>query len=716
MGNWFTNQIKERCRLDDEIFKQANKKLEEEEARTKEHISALWKAKANESAVDALLDFYKINKEILRNIDREDILYRLVTLEGDWWKDSYQPFLAVREEGTYTALIPGAFAGYYYWDDNGRKIRLTAESALHFTKAYQFCKPMSEHPISPRVFFQYMFSFLTAVDFLFYAFLSVVTVLLGLVFPKMSHLVFLYVQEQQPEVSYLAAAFVFMILAVFCSAILQSGTGLMYKRMVQKVTGNLTNAILIRVLQLDVIERKEITSSDLWKITCDFYDFCDKFIQAVLLTGTSLLFMTAYFSQMVRYMKHYVLLGIGMFLFQIVYSLILIGRVQKHDGNRKKQLFDEENFFTSGLEGIHKIRQCHAEKRIYGQWADIFCGILREERKANTFKKKVEGVTNLTTICFSFLLVFLAVREHMQGMEFLVMNMVAALLLSRAGQLSYQMLILVNSKSYWRTMEVLLKKDFSKQKQGIRVRNFSGEVSINHVSFSYENAEKKILDDINIHVKKNEYIAIVGESGCGKSTLLNLMIGRLRPSQGSIFYGSYHLAKTNRRSLLVNMGIIMQDDVLIPGTIRENLQMNAGQADEEQMWEALRRAGIADDIRELPFGLDTLVDSRTSELSGGQIQRILVARAIVAKPKMLILDEATSALDNLSQRRIKDTLDELACTKIVVAHRLSTVKDCDRILVLKDGKLVEEGGYEELIAKKGYFAELVLRQQVDVVI
>ena len=168
------------------------------------------------------------------------------------------------------------------------------------------------------------------------------------------------------------------------------------------------------------------------------------------------------------------------------------------------------------------------------------------------------------------------------------------------------------------------------------------------------------------------------------------------------------------RYLRKSIGVVIQNGDLFQGDIFSNITISAPQLKMEDAWEAAELAGIADDIREMPMGMQTLISEGQGGISGGQKQRIMIARAIAPKPKILIFDEATSALDNKTQKQVSDALDQLKCTRIVVAHRLSTIRNCDRILVMDKGTIVEEGNYESLIQKGGYFAELVHRQRLDV--
>jgi ABC-type bacteriocin/lantibiotic exporter with double-glycine peptidase domain len=208
-------------------------------------------------------------------------------------------------------------------------------------------------------------------------------------------------------------------------------------------------------------------------------------------------------------------------------------------------------------------------------------------------------------------------------------------------------------------------------------------------------------------------VAIVGKTGCGKSTLMRLLLGFETPQRGAVYFDGQDIARLDLRSLRQNIGSVMQSGQLFSGDIYSNIVVTAPWLSVDDAWQAAELAGIADDIRAMPMGMHTVISEGSGGISGGQRQRILIARAIVAKPRILIFDEATSALDNITQKHIAAALDGLHCTRIVIAHRLSTIINCDRIIVLEDGLIKEDGSYSELIAKGGTFADLVRRQRLD---
>jgi ABC-type bacteriocin/lantibiotic exporter with double-glycine peptidase domain len=190
-------------------------------------------------------------------------------------------------------------------------------------------------------------------------------------------------------------------------------------------------------------------------------------------------------------------------------------------------------------------------------------------------------------------------------------------------------------------------------------------------------------------------------------------LGFEKPQKGAIYYDGKDLAGIDLKSLRRKIGVVMQHGKLFHGDIFSNIIISAPQLTMDEAWAAAEMAGIAEDIRRMPMGMHTMISEGSGGISGGQRQRIMIARAIAPKPKIIMLAEATSALDNITQKIVSDSLETLKCTRVVIAHRLSTIRECDRIIYLENGKILEDGTYDELIAQNGKFAELVERQRLD---
>jgi len=245
------------------------------------------------------------------------------------------------------------------------------------------------------------------------------------------------------------------------------------------------------------------------------------------------------------------------------------------------------------------------------------------------------------------------------------------------------------------------------------VENLDGRIRFEDVSFRYDDQSGLVLKNFSLDIHSGEYLGIVGKTGCGKSTIVRLLLGFEKPVSGNIYFGDKNINEINLQSLRSKIGSVLQNGGIFHADIMSNILITAPNLGEKEAWEAAEIAGIAEDIRNMPMGMRTVISEGQGGISGGQKQRIMIARAIINKPKILVFDEATSALDNRTQKSISDAIGNLKCTRVVIAHRLSTIKNCDRILYLEQGEIVEEGTYDELIEKKGKFFELIERQRVE---
>lgn len=237
----------------------------------------------------------------------------------------------------------------------------------------------------------------------------------------------------------------------------------------------------------------------------------------------------------------------------------------------------------------------------------------------------------------------------------------------------------------------------------------SGAIEASHLTFAYSDDTPDVIHDVSFRIAAGEQVAIVGKSGCGKSTLVRLLLGFEEPKQGAVYYDGQDLSDLSLPSVRSQMGVVLQNGQLMSGDIFTNI-VGTTALSLQDAWDAAEAVGIADDIRKMPMGMQTVISEGSSNISGGQRQRILIARALAAKPSIMIFDEATSALDNRTQAIVTKSLARMHATRIVVAHRLSTIKDADRILVMDKGRLVESGSFEDLVAKGGLFADMVKRQ------
>ncbi len=370
------------------------------------------------------------------------------------------------------------------------------------------------------------------------------------------------------------------------------------------------------------------------------------------------------------------------------------------------------------LTGISKIRTSASETRAFVNWTDRFINLrrlhVRSEALANA-----EGLLLNILLPMMMLIVYFnaasAVREAggisaspFSTGDFIAFNAALFALVGGLYGLLTTAIDLVQLLPVWERARPIVETLPEASGRRNALHEPLGSIEISNLSFRYADGPK-VLDDVSFNVAPGGFVALVGSSGSGKSTLVRLLLGFEQPTAGSICYDGHDLAGLDARRLRARIGTVLQGGQLWQGDIYSNIA-GASRVPVEQVWEAARIAGLKDDIERMPMGLYTSIGDGDSTLSGGQRQRILIARAVVHQPRILLMDEATAALDNLTQATVQQRLSELQCTRVVIAHRLSTVQQADTIVVLEQGKLVEQGTYNQLAANGGPFASLLQRQ------
>jgi NHLM bacteriocin system ABC transporter ATP-binding protein len=364
------------------------------------------------------------------------------------------------------------------------------------------------------------------------------------------------------------------------------------------------------------------------------------------------------------------------------------------------------------INGIAKLRIAGAEARAYARWAEGFAEQRRRtfaaQRAANaqTAFNAVYGV--LASLAIFAVAGFSSAASLPLG-EFLAFNAAfgqfLASVLTMVGILSSVLVMVPTWERLSPILETVPEVDGSKAEPG----ELEGDIEFSHVSFRYQEDGPLILDDVSFRAKPGEFIALVGPSGAGKSTCLRLILGFEKPTSGSIYFDGQDLSSLAVQSVRRQIGVVLQTGRPMVGSLYSNIVGSANLGIDDA-WEAVRLAGLEDDIKAMPMGMHTMISEGAETFSGGQKQRILIARAIVSRPRIVLFDEATSALDNRTQEVVSRSLERLKATRIVIAHRLSTIQNADRIYAMEGGRVVEEGTYQELIRNKGPFARLAERQ------
>ncbi|MBJ7449923.1 MAG: ATP-binding cassette domain-containing protein [Parachlamydiales bacterium] len=366
--------------------------------------------------------------------------------------------------------------------------------------------------------------------------------------------------------------------------------------------------------------------------------------------------------------------------------------------------------------GVAKLRVIGAEKRVFAHWAKHFAKQCKLSFKLQSIQNTV-SISNNLLIPLSLACIFTGFmfmnHEKMDSNlsigNFLAFYMALGAFSAAIIDFSNILLSLVQAIPLWQSTKVFLEEPLETSENQLPLTHFSGKITVESVSFRYSDESSLILDTVSIHAKQKELIALVGPSSCGKSTLVNLLLGFETPEKGSIYFDNHDLKNLDLRDVRRHIGIVLQDDSLINGTLYDNIACGRSYSNDAVM-KAIELANFTNDLKNLPMGLHTVIQADNQTLSKGQRQKIFIARALVSQPKLLIFDEATSALDNLTQDVISKNIEQLDVTRIVIAHRLNTIKNADRIYVMDQGKIIDTGTYQELLRKPGLFALLAKRQ------
>jgi ATP-binding cassette subfamily C protein len=364
------------------------------------------------------------------------------------------------------------------------------------------------------------------------------------------------------------------------------------------------------------------------------------------------------------------------------------------------------------ITGVAKLRVAGAETRAFAVWAERFAGqrqVAYRARAAANILVSFLAVYPLVASMVVFGIVALAGLPGPSVGAFLAFNAAFSQLVGAVISLAQASTAICQvAPAYERARPILRacpEVDALRADPG----ELRGAIDVKRISFRYSASGPLILDDVSLQCRPGELVALVGASGSGKSTLLRLLLGFETPHVGTIQYDERDLAGLDTRAVRRQIGTVLQDGRMLAGDVFSNI-VGASTLTHADAWEAARLAGLDVDIRQLPMGMHTLISEGSGALSGGQRQRLLIARAIAHQPRIVFFDEATSSLDNRTQEIVARSLEQLSATRLVIAHRLSTVINADRIYVLEGGRVVESGSYGELMAHRGVFAALAGRQ------
>ncbi len=638
---------------------------------------------------------------------------RRVILKGRWWQLDGGPFVGEWAESKQpVAILPQTTKSYAVHDPlTGEKIVVNDQVAERLSPfATMFYRPFSSHLVS-------------AIDMLKFGLrgrgrelrtiiLAAIAVsMLGLIIPIATGLVFntLIPNGEQGQLVQLG---VVMFIVALTIAMFQVTQNISVLRLQSKMSTDLQAAVWTRLMSLPISFFRNYSSGDLGIRVMGINIIQQTLsgpVMNALLAGVFSLFsflLLFYYSPQLAFVATF-LVAIAV-LVTIVTGLKQI----KHQRTLTEIQGDLSGTVLQAITGISKFRTSGSEGRAFANWAKEFSHL-----KETTYQSR-NLANNLTVFNAGFMIlaamvIFATVamlgQNALSTGDFLAFYVAFIQFFTAVLLLSTTLIGAIRIVPIYERAKPILQTlpevDELKEYPG----ELSGQIEVSHVSFRYRENGPLILQDVSVAVNPGEFIALVGSSGSGKSTLFRLLIGFEEPEMGSIYYDGKDLTKLDIREVRRQVGVVLQGGKLMAGDIFNNI-IGASTLTLDDAWAAARMAGLEDDIKAMPMGMHTVISDGGGTLSGGQRQRLLIARALVNKPRVIFFDEATSALDNRTQAIVSESLDNLKATRIVIAHRLSTIMNADRIYVLQDGRVAQQGTYEELMDEGGLFAELAKRQ------
>ena len=659
----------------------------------------LWKQM--ESSVDLPQDFEQI--EAL--FEKYNVFFRTITLSDGWWKRFTGYILGFMVEGsTPVALIPG-FTDYTFVDPKTQEsLKASKNTHLLMKEAVIVCLPFSDRELNAKEIIRYAAERLSIYDWLYTLMAGLSVTLLTMFMPYVCKLIFSEVIPSGDAGQIVPLATLLLSAAIGLTMV-QIARNLVVVRIKDKVEYALQTGLMSHLLMLPSSFSKKYAPGDLSNRLLTISRISAHFTAGFLSAMMTFLFSGIMFIQFFIYGGPLLYTGIAVIMIQVLAILVEFYYTRKVKLNVNPSTSRLIGMIFALFSGIQKIKTTGAEFRALHRWAMAYAPSEPYSSRQPLASFYVTSVSYSLKYLPMIVTMWAAWHYGLSLSDYIAYCAVLGITCSAVFQLQR-----ITKMVAYVLPEIQLCQPITSEKPEVTeddnvVKSITGQIEIRGLKFRYEEDMPLLFDGLNLTINSGDYVALVGGSGCGKSTLMRLMQGLERPQGGSIFYDQYDLNDINLRSLRrFCIGICMQDGQLIEGTIRDNIIFNNPLLTDEDAWEAARLAAFDGDIRKFPLGMDTPITVDGKGVSGGQRQRILIARALVRKPTVLFLDEATSALDNISQHIVVDNLAKLKCTRIVIAHRLSTIQQCNRIIVLKEGRVAAEGTFEELQAR-GYFPD-----------
>lgn len=656
------------------------------------------------------------SKDPLGDIARASMVRtRQVILSGEWWKTDSGPLLAFLEENNQpVALLPLSPNQYQLHNPANKSITLVNYKISQQIKpmAFTFYRSFPAKVLKSRDILSFSLGSCWRRDLIIVVLMGLLGGLLGTVTPIATGIVFDSIIPEGEKTQLMQVAF-FLVAIAFATMLFQLTRSLAMLRMEGKMDGSVQAAVWDRLLSLSVPFFKQYSAGELAMRAMGISQIRSMLSGVTITTILSSIFSCFNLFLLFYYDVKLAVVATGLILVAIVMTFVQ-GYIQI---SYKRQLTDIVNRI-SGLVlqligGVVKFRVAGAEGRAFYQWSKEF-----SKQKKVAFKSKniangqvlFDSVYQLVTSMIIFYVMITFSQESLGAGKFIAFNSAFASLMGSMISLAEVGISILDIVPLYERAKPILEALPEYDENMADPGQLTGSIEVSHVSFRYKEDGPLVLKDVSLQIKEGEYIGLVGTSGSGKSTLFRILLGFEKPEAGRVYYNGQDLGKVDIRAVRKQLGVVLQNGQLMTGDIYSNIVGANPNLTIDDAWAAAKMAGLDQDIREMPMGMHTVISEGAGTFSGGQKQRLLIARAIVKKPRIIYFDEATSALDNRTQAIVSESLDKLKATRVVIAHRLSTIVTCNRIIVLDQGRIIETGTYEQLMQQDGVFATLAKRQ------
>lgn len=723
----FESQIEVRQRLDDELLENAYASLAMSIGGNRNnpafHVDDL---KRIDGAARACLrycgvrrgnvpdDISDLNERIEWLCRPSGTMHRMVRLDGTWYQDAFGAMLGYLDTGEPIALLPDAIGGYYYHDPTtGRKVRVTKKVVPHIApEATFFYRPLPQGKLHILDLLRFLVAVFDRSDYVFVFMAALAATLVG-VLPAMANQIAFKTVIPSGQSDLIAPIGALLVGVALSNTLINVCRNIVMARVTTKLRIATEAATFSRVLLLPTSFFKDYESGDLASRVSQVTVLMQLLTSLLLGSGLTAFLSLVYIGQIGFYAPALVTPALIVTILQALLTILVAVISSRRQQKAMESSSKLSGLVTALLNGISKLKLAGAEDRAFFKWAEEYSTYAREMYNQPFVERALPAIITAISMAGTIVIYYRAGRAHLSVANYMSFSAAYGMISGAITSISSMAGQVARIRPLLEMVSPILEASPETAEDKPSVERLTGGIEVSNVWFKYAEGASYVLRNLSFKIRPGEYVAIVGKSGCGKSTALRCLLGFEKPERGTVLYGPYDVTKVDLRSLRRSIGTVMQDGKLFLGDIFSNITVSAPTATLDDAWKAAEIAGIADDIRRMPMGMQTLLTEGSGGISGGQRQRIMIARAICGNRRILMFDEATSALDNVTQRHVADALAELNCTRIVVAHRLSTVRHCDRILVMNNGCIEEEGTYEELIAKDGLFADLVARQRLE---